>query len=38
MNTFNKVRMVGKKCCVQVQIGDRTFAREAVTQPGEDLS
>ena len=38
VNTFNNTKVVGKKCNVQVQVGDRVFPRTAVTQPGEAIS
>ena len=38
VDTFNKVKTAGKKCSVRVQVGDRMFEREAVTQPGDDIS
>ena len=38
VDTFNKVKTVGKKCNVKVQVDDRVFIREAVTQPGDDIS
>ena len=38
VDTFNKVKAVGKLCNVQVQMEDRIFVRQAVTQPGADLS
>ena len=38
LDTFNKVKTVGRKCNVQIQVEDRIFVREAVTQPGADLS
>ena len=38
VDTFNKVKAVGKLCNIQVQVEDRIFVREAVTQPGADLS
>ena len=36
VDTINKVRNVGKNCSVRVQVGDRVFEREAVTQPRDD--
>ena len=38
VDTFNKVKTVSKKCSVRVRVGDRVFEREAVTQPGDDIS
>ena len=38
LDTFNKVKTVGRKCNVQIQVEDRIFVRKAVTQPGADLS
>ena len=36
--TIDKVKTVCRKCNVRVQAEDRVFVREAVTQPGVDLS
>ena len=38
VDTFNKVKAVGKQCNIEVQVEDRVFVREAVIQPGADLS
>ena len=38
VDSFNKVRVVGKCCNIKVQVADRTFVRKAMTQPGADLS
>ena len=38
IDTFNKVKTIARKCNVQVQVEDRVFVREAVTQLGADLS
>ena len=38
LDTFNKVKAVGKRCNIKVQVEDRVFVREDVTQPGADLS
>ena len=37
LNSFNHVKSKGKVCNIQVTIGDKTVARRAVTQPGENL-
>ena len=34
VDTFNKVKVIGKRCNVRVQVEDRVFVWEAVTQPG----
>ena len=38
VNSFNKVKVTGKRCSVVANIAGREFQRQAVTQPGDDLS
>ena len=38
VDSFNKVRSSGKRCSIIVNIAGREFQRQAVTQPGDDLS
>ena len=37
-NAFNSSEVTGKKCNVQVTVGDRVFTRTAMTLPGEAIS
>ena len=37
VSSFNRVVSSGKICNVEVKLGDRTFKRKAVAQPGKDL-
>ena len=38
VNAFNSSKFTGRKCNVQVTVGDRVFTRTAMTQPGEVIS
>ena len=38
IGTINNVKTSGKRCNVSIRIQDRVLVREAVTQPGADLS
>ena len=38
IGTYNNVKTSGKRCNVSIRIQDRVLVREAVTQPGADLS
>ena len=38
LDAYNKTKAVGKRCNIQVNVGGRVFHREAVAQPGEEIS
>ena len=37
IKTINEVELTGKKCNIRIAMGDTTFDRTAVTQPGHSI-
>ena len=37
LKAFNATKTTGRWCTVEIKIGDKTFQKRAVTQPGEDI-
>jgi len=37
LKAFNDTKTTGRWCTVEIKIGDKTFQKRAVTQPGEDI-
>ena len=38
LDAYNMSQSVGRKCNIQIAVGDRVFSRAAVAQMGEDIS